>query len=181
MCVWELQCLGLNPILTPSLDFPFLNYRQSFVLVFFISGNDSSVYFSKSFSSGFYRWKTTLFHSIDRKKTCKRNTSICFLMTSYILWVYYWNILEASWITGNVKNLIIAIVKWAMNCIPQAGHDMGRVESYLVVSAHLLFFFRCFMTLLIKQKIGRTWLLALMSSSMKSLSFRLGNGIQRSG
>lgn len=51
MCL-RVAGLGLNLILRRSLNFSFLNYQRWFALVVFMSGNDSSVFFSKSFSSG---------------------------------------------------------------------------------------------------------------------------------
>ena len=51
--------------------------------------------------------------------------------------------------------MVIVILKWVMDCILQAGY-VRHVETYCVGLAPLLLFLRCSMTLLIKQKIGRT-------------------------
>ena len=98
-----------------------------------------------------------LFYGIDRKNHIKE-TQLFSHTSTYILWVHNLNT-KIFW--GKLNNskyeaMVIVMLKWIMDCILQALHDVRHVESSLVGSAHLFLFFRCSMTSLIKRKIGRT-------------------------
>lgn len=58
-----------------------------------------------------------LFYSIDRKKACKRNTSICFLMLLPILFGFITEIFWGKLNGRQYKGMVIVILKWVINCI----------------------------------------------------------------